>query len=176
MMLWIYAVVFSMFLITPTVRSLQPATNVTSNPVTDKIGISNVNNINLTNKNVLCINSTKGAAMPDTEDCIAILYQFENRVDYRANRVWVGAGRQAEPDQIPTPFEIRIRTCVIAVTAQDPMRTDVFTLRDLALQVLFVLGNCYPEPGTTIYGGRIPVGHGRTFYAGVFRQMGGPVL
>ena len=175
-MLWTYAVVFSMFLLTPTVHSLPPATNITSNSITDKIGIFDVNNINLTNNNVVCINSTKGAAMPNTEDCIAILHQYENRQDYRVNRVWVDPGRQAEPDQIQTPFGSRIRTCAIVVTARDPMKTDVFTMRDLALQVLYILAACYPEPGTIKYGGRVPVGHGRTFYAGVSRLMGGGVL
>ena len=159
--------VSSIFLFTTVVRSLPPITNVIDTTMEDQIMIPSSNSISIVDGDVLCVNSTKGAPMRDIRDCLLILQQFESSPLYRTNRVWVGHGRTATPEQIRTPAGNQNGTCLIAVHARDPMKTDVFTLRDVALKAQLVMGNCNPDPGKLKYGGITPVGHGRSFRVSV---------
>lgn len=168
--------VSSVFLFTTVVRSLPPITNVIDSTTEDKMMIPSPNPIGTADGDVFCVNSTKGTPMPDIRDCLLILQQYQSSPLYRKNRVWVGHGLPATPEQIRTPAADRNGTCMIAVTTRDPMRTDVFTLGDVVIKAQLVMGNCYPEPGKLEYGGITPVGHGRSFRVSVGRIFSLPAV
>ena len=160
------------FLFITVVRSLPPVTNVAGNSSEDKMVIPHGNTINLEVDGVVCVNSTKGTPMLDIGDCSNILRQFEASPKYRTNQVWVGYGRRAEPDQVQTPAGNRNGKCLIAVNAQDAMKTDVFRVIDVAIKARIIMRTCYPDPGVVKYGGIMPVGNGRSFRVSVEPNFG----